>query len=316
MESQTAEVMVEEQNENLDPSGMSDAELSAQLGEEEQEAIEPQEEESAPAETAQKEGKPEEPEEQEPKEEAPAKEPSKEELAAKLETQTKRNADQEAYIKRLQNEVGERRKWQKDIQTRLEQIRQEKAKLNNVPPEQFIENPAGYHAYRDQLNEEQAKLNQGLQQVSQQEQVATANLAKMQAHGFVQQHLPEFETSIPEIVESVKEDGIFPPEALAEFQRNPYSESPALLYGLYHRAQAKKATAEKDRQIAELQAQVEQLRAKPGEALRRVESAARSKPLSNASGGGGEKGGKVSVSARDIPNLSDKQLEELLTEAM
>lgn len=223
------------------------------------------------------------------------------ELEQRLDKQTKRNEDQAQFIERRNNELGRLRQ----MEQRLHQLKEQKQKLDHVPPEQYIENPGAYHAYREQVNSE-------LNQLSGEQQQAVRDQRLNQNRTFAQQFMPDFESKIQDIVETVKDDGIFPEQALLEFQRNPYAEDPVLLYGLYNRASARTVITEKDKQIADLQAQVQQLKAKPGETLRRVQQAARSKPLSNASGGAQPGGSQPEYTEADLPNLTDKELAALL----
>lgn len=225
-----------------------------------------------------------EPEEQEkvqvPVEENQSPEETAEEKQAKLDKQLKAK---EEFIKQRQAEIDR-------LSARIGELR----KLNQEAPteESYYENPADTVNQVLATREREAEIARlGYQAQVHQNEVAIKTL------------VPEIDELIDPIAELAAKDGATP-ELIRNFKANPFAEAPALVIQLARRVQVEKENAA-------LKAEIETLRKKPDEVVKRIEEAAKGhKPLTAASG----KGGKPTGAEKQAHLMSDAELDSLLQE--
>lgn len=224
-------------------------------------------------------------------------------LQDRYEKQIKSNQDKEKFIQRQSNELGQLR----SLRERLEARKAELAAQD--PAKQFIENP---QQFRDstieaaRIEQEIARVEQAEVQAARQEETR----AVMERNfSFLQSNVPDLPDLMPQMVEYLKEQGKDDPQAIAAFQQNPF-QFPA--HNILAIAHAVRANAE----LKALKAQMEEIKQKPQALLDKIDSAARNKPLANASGGTATQTGAKGVGDMtdlQIRNMSSRELDELLS---
>ena len=212
-------------------------------------------------------------------------------LAAKEEALSKKDkvlADKELFNQHLANELGEARRVAFTPPPPTQQIApldpNEIAQLDPVTAVEVV------LAHKEQVRmQEEARLV----------------YVQSQNKSFITSKVPDFETHMDDIAAIAKEDGISG-IAIANFKRNPWAESPMVLMNLAQRAVQRKA-------MNKMQTEIETLKKKPDEVLKKIGEAAKHKTLTSASGQGG--GSKVPISNEQVHMLSDAELEAALKEA-
>jgi len=203
-------------------------------------------------------------------------EPSAEEKAAK---QIK---DKEEFIQRQAAELGELRKQAEALRLQLEGVN--KDDLND----RYYEDPAAAVNEVLAIRAKEAEL-----------QDLEYRAAVKQNESNTKQFVPDFDEVIDDMVEVLKEQKI-DDTAIRDFRSNPYKLPPAVLVNLA-------TSAKLSKENKALKAEIETLRKKPEEALKKVESAAR-----QAITGGTGKAGQGKIDAKQTHQMSAAELDDLL----
>jgi DNA repair exonuclease SbcCD ATPase subunit len=197
---------------------------------------------------------------------------------ARLEKQVK---DKEEFIQRQAQEIGQLRKVLEDIQRNIPQNPDEQAYYEN--PQMAVEQVIRQRemlAYQARVQEQ---------------------LAEKENETTIKTQVPDIESMIDDIAALALKDGAAP-EIVRQFKSRPYAAIPDLVVQLANRVKA-------ERRISELEKELNTLRKKPEDVLRRVEEAAKGPRTLTAS-----TGISGAPSTVDVPvhKLSDKALDELL----
>ena len=200
---------------------------------------------------------------------------------ARLEKQVK---DKEEFIGRQTTEIGELRRQAQILAEQLAAVDQEG--LNR----QWNEDPSAVVNEVLAVREKEAQANRLLLQANIKENEIT-----------IKQRVPDFDDMIDDIAITAKKDGASD-DIVRAFKANPYGAQPDLVIQLSQRVKLEKENAS-------LKAEVERLKKAPGEALKKVEAAARQV----VTGGTGKSGAGV-VAKANVAQMTNAQLEELLNQ--
>lgn len=204
-----------------------------------------------------------------------------EEKIAKLE---KRLNDKESMIQRQANELGELRRLKREAELAAHR---EKIK------EQFFEDPiAGARA------------------------VAALDAAEMEGkREEVLAVIPDFEDLVDTMVEVAREDGE-PESAIRAFKANPFHPPVSFLSQYAKRAKAKSEAKAKESEAERLKAELEASKRKTKDTLDRVARHAEAAPAVTAGSGGSTRSTReASLTEESIAEMSDADLERMLSEA-
>jgi len=205
----------------------------------------------------------------------------------------KRIDEKEKFIQRQAQEVGIRRKSEEQLRAELFEL-QKTLELKWGEP---IEATKIQNEIRDRETQLQDAENRTRVE-------STRNVVKA--------YVPEPESLMDEMVALLKEDGN-PEDSIRTFRDNPYSQPPGTLVNLAKRAELRKEGRNKDEKIASLEAEIQTLKAKPQETVKKIEKALKESPaMSNDSGQASAT--KKSVDETQVQAMSDKELEQYLKE--
>lgn len=231
------------------------------------------------------------------KEEKPP-EPSAEEVKitkAEYDKLVKRIEEKEKFIQRQAQEVGTRRKSEEQLRGEIFQLQQA---LQNKWQE-----PLEATQIQNQIRDAETELKE-------------AETRTIQEHNqtVVKNFVKEPESLLDDMVELLREDGN-DADSIRRFRDNPYWENPGTLINLAKRAELRKEVRNKDSEIASLKAEIQTLRGKPQETVKKIEKALKEpSTMSNASGQANAV--KHEVDATQIVGMSDKELEQALKERL
>jgi hypothetical protein len=204
------------------------------------------------------------------------------------------------------DEVAELRKQNELLQKNLEGLKKvvdrqgnelgkaRKALIEKPKAEEFIDDPV---AATEKLMEHKKQTEE---QANEQVQEYLRH-----AKATVQKHVPEFDSSINDIAEIMKNDGA-DEETLESFKKNPLVFTPAVLVNLAHRAKLVK-------EITKLKEEVASLKKTPSDIVSKINKATNASPVVTAKAGGSPK--KATTNAKDIYKMSDEQLNALLEQS-
>jgi hypothetical protein len=190
-------------------------------------------------------------------------------LQEKWSAAQKKAEHQDKMLARLGTELGLLRKSTPEDETaRLEQIRQV-----------YWEDPvAGHKALEEWRIEQKTRENQKHQD----EQIE----AYEKNRSNVTSWSPDFESSIDDMAEIIKQDGV-DAASIEAFKKQPYVLDATTLYNLNMRAKLYKSNAVLQAELESLKKENESLKAKPSELVEKIEKAAtQSKTITAKTGGG------------------------------
>lgn len=197
--------------------------------------------------------------------------------------------DSQKFIGRLGNELGQLRK----------QLTEKTAPPPDpVTPDQVLTDPVGATTklVDQRLSEREQRKQAEIEQI-QQQRIATAQ--------FLSQAVPDIIELLPEMAEAAKEDGV-PPELVERFKTDPLSENPFITIQLAKRAKL-------NRELKQLRAEREELKAQPKRVIDSVNQAARAKPAVSASHGRTDPhSGESNFNRAQIAKMSDAELLKLM----
>lgn len=208
-----------------------------------------------------------------------------------IEKLRKQVIEQKRFIDRQGNEIGDLRKFRQFH----DQLMERKRALETSGVERFVENPAKFLDERDQINRQIEENRQA------EEQAKLLNVFRANSE-YAQQRMPDLADHLEEMASVFRESGDTE-QNIAAFLRNPHAYPSAFVHSVYLTAKARK-------QHAVVMQELEKTRKQTEDTLHKVEAAARSKPLTNQSGGA--KSGKRQVNSSQLPELSDEELKELI----
>ena len=197
----------------------------------------------------------------------------------------KRTKEQESFIGRQSTEIGKLRQQATEKLAKLE-------KEFTDGTVDMIGNPLEGARKVNEYN----KVEADIEAYERQEQV-------MLHKETVLAQIPDFEKSLTDIGEVLKADG-FEDSVIEDFKRNPFIEPPALLVSLAKRASMSKA-------YKNAQAEIEVLKKKPEEVVRKIENAMKETKTMTASSGAATQV-KAVVSEDQISQMSDADLADIL----
>lgn len=232
-------------------------------------------------------------------EEKPPEPPAEEEVKitkAEYDKLIKRIEDKEKFIQRQAQEVGARRKSEEQLQAEIFQLQQAlQAKWQTEPLEA--------HNIQNQIRERETELKEAeTRTIQERNQTVVKNFVR------------EPETLFDDMVELLKEDGN-DADSIRRFRDNPYWENPGTLINLAKRAELTRTIKGKDTEIASLKAEIQTLKGKPQETVKKIEKALKEpSAMNNASGQANAV--KHEVDATQIVGMSDKELEQALKERL
>lgn len=210
-----------------------------------------------------------------------------------LEALNKRIDEKEKFIQRQAQEVGIRRKSE-------EQLRDELFELQKTLELKWGE-PIEATKIQNEIRDRETQL-----------QDAENRTRVESTRNVVKTYVPDPESLMDEMVELLKEDGN-PEDSIRTFRDNPYSQPPGTLVNLAKRAGLRIEGRNKDEKIALLEAEVQTLKGKPQETVKKIEKALKESPaMSNDSGQASAT--KKSVDETQVQAMSDKELEQYLKE--
>lgn len=205
----------------------------------------------------------------------------------------KRIDEKERFIQRQAQEVGIRRKSE-------EQLRGEVFELQKSLELKWGE-PIEATKIQNEIRDRETQLQDA------ENRTRVENIRNV-----VKTYVPEPESLMDEMVILLKEDGN-PEDSIRTFRDNPYSQPPGTLVNLAKRAELRKEGRNKDEKIASLEAEIQTLKGKPQETVKKIEKALKESPaMSNDSGQATAT--KKSVDETQVHAMSDKELEQYLKE--
>lgn len=206
----------------------------------------------------------------------------------------KRIEDKEKFIQRQAQEVGARRKTEGQLQTEIFQLQQALQDKWQTAPLEATE-------LQNQIRERETELRE-------------AETRTVQEHNqtVVKNFIKEPETLLDDMVEILKEDGN-DADSVRMFRDNPYRENPGTLINLAKRAELSRIVKSKDTEIASLKAEIQTLKGKPQEVVKKIEKTLK-EPTAMSNASGQANATKHEVDATQIIGMSDKELEQALKE--
>lgn len=216
-----------------------------------------------------------------PKEEATVPDPEKDKLAKQVQ-------DKEAFIQRQAQELGELRRKSQEMDRFRNEAKTKAESVNDT----FYDNP---------LAATEAVLNH--RDAERQYAVTEQILREKETELTVTSAIPHFNEMKDEIAEIATADG-YPPESVDAFKRNPWTSDASILVNYAHRVSMQ-------RQVKAMQGEIETLKKKPEEVLRKIEEAAKgSKTLTAATGIA--RAASTEVSETQLNSMTDAELDEFL----
>lgn len=242
----------------------------------------------------------------------PAKTYTQEEIQAILaenERQKKTVNQKELYIQARGNELG---KIRQDYALIKQQLSQARAQLANGLEDRFAENPVQASNDRDRIKEIDAQI-EGLD--SQEERAAKI----VEAQTFFLRHVDTDNVSLDEVADVLKSDGV-DERYVAQFKANPWEfTTPEALVQMGKRALDRKnfVTADADRRllakhVLHLNAEIEKLKARPGQVISSIQKSLNRAPNVNAASAASPK------TSRDVDptRMTTAELDAALKAAM
>lgn len=256
---------------------------------------EPEEKEAAPAEEKAEETS--EPPKEETKPTEPPKENPYEALAKELEMAKQRIADKDKFIQRQGNEIGELRKYvpSEEVARIKQQVKEEYDRIH------LEEGPFAADEYKKAVETELS------QRIQAQQQTATINKV-LENRQRVIQDVPNFETTIDDMVESLKEEGI-PDTNINMFKQNPYLIDYGELRQIHRSASLRKEKLALQKENETLKQQIVELKKKPDQLIEKVARATKS--VNGKSGGTVSPDGKIDLTSLNPRTMSYQQLKDL-----
>ena len=183
----------------------------------------------------------------------------------------KKTENQDKFFDRVGTEVGLLRKMTpEEDKVELERIR-----------DLYIDDPVEGHKAMEEYKTNQERTTTVNREIEVNQRIETNKTG-------IESLIPDFEANQSEIVEELAalmtEDGA-PAAAVEAFKEQPFLMDQATLYNLHLRNTVGKESKEKDAKITELEAQIEELKKKPGELLNNIEKASKNQTLTGKSAG-------------------------------
>jgi hypothetical protein len=228
---------------------------------------------------------------EEPKTEQPF-----ENLLKELEATKQRLTDKDKFIQRQGNEIGELRKFAppEEVARIKEAVKTEYDRIH------YEQGPFAADEYKKQVEKQ---INEEMQS-----REVLSNIEKIQTtRQRIVEKLPTFETTIDDMADSLKEDGV-PDNLIAAFKQNPYLVDYGELLNINKAAIARKQLSLKNQEVESLKVRIAELEKKPGELIDKINSANRT--ISGKSAGVSSPNGTVDLSNINPRTMSYKQLKE------
>ena len=207
----------------------------------------------------------------------------------------KRIEEKEKFIQRQAAEVGARRKSEEQLRSEIFQLQQVLQTKWNDPLEATD--------IQDQIRDRQSELRE-----------AETRTVQERNQNVVKTFVKEPENLIDDMVDLLREDGN-DADSLRMFRDNPYREPPGTLINLAKRAELRRESRNKDAKIASLEAEIQTLKTKPQETIKKIEKALKEPtPMNNAAGQA--TANKKEIDATQIISMSDKEIEQALKERL
>lgn len=295
------EATVEPKDTPVDVRNMSYEDLQKSLNDESEVKEEPKEEpekeatQSEKQETAVEDKKEDTPEEK--KEPEPPKENPYELMAQELERARQRIADKDKFIQRQGNEIGELRKFvpREEVERIRRQMKDEYDRIH------MEEGPFAADEYK------KAVENQLAQRLQEQQQEATINQVLAIRQRIIED-IPTFESTIDDMVESLKEEGI-PDATINAFRQNPYLINYGELRQVYRTATFRKEKLALQKENEALKQEIIELKKQPDKLIEKVVKATKS--VNGKSGGTTSPEGKIDISRLNPRKMSYQELKDL-----
>jgi hypothetical protein len=198
---------------------------------------------------------------EETKEPEPQKENPYEAMVKELEMAKQRIADKDRFIQRQGNEIGELRKYvSPDEVSRIKQkVKEEYDRIH------LEEGPFAADEYKKAVETQLA------QRIQEQQEAATINQVLENRQRIVKD-VPDFETTIDDMVESLKEEGI-PDNAINAFKQNPYLINYGELRQIHRTATFRKEKLALQKENETLKQEIVELKKRPDQLIENINKA-------------------------------------------